>query len=413
VAIIYALLAFIAILFLWRYLAPADIRLNRRFLGRYLKDHSGRGPSSLRAGKLAASLAPGQHEEKVNYAVKVNYADGSSKELLVQFFYPLEALQAERQRQKQLSEGSSGQMEMSVRQDHDQSVPDQARRLVGDPYGELREEAAHLEQRKAGYAAELSMLAKMNSFAPYFPELIAHDAKENVVLLSAVGSKRLDHILADSEPSRKETILKDLLAKMAMWHAKAGILAPYLPAGSALAPAQMRAQMEAALVLCQAGGEPRLSPDEHAKLMAVVERVAEVGNAPKGIKMADASPRAFFASDAREVDAKPIDFGRVRQDVSLLDVIEIVCDPAIGLGPDRERALFEHYLELRTKVEQGHDIEQGRKMLRLLAIYYRLMVLGYINLTVPYWTKESIFANKEALICYLDQLSADSRKEDK
>jgi len=302
-------------------------------------------------------------------------------------------------------------MEMSVRQDHDQSVPEQARRLVGDPHAELREENKYLEQKKESYAAEIRMLARMNSYAPYFPELIAHDSKANITLLRGIGTRRLDKVLAESEPSRKETLLKALLTKMATWHAKASILAPYLPAGATLAPAQLRSQMGAALVACQAGGEPRLSPDEYAKIIAAVELVAKVGDAPKGIKMAEASPRAFFVGEGVAGEANPLDFGRVRQDVSLLDVVELVCDPAIALELSNEEHLIEHYLETRAKVEDGYDIDKARELLRLLSIYYRLMVLGFFNLTVPYWTKAAIAANKTALFCYLDQLRENTHTE--
>ncbi|MBS3938942.1 MAG: hypothetical protein KGZ50_10290 [Peptococcaceae bacterium] len=409
---IYGLLALAVIFLLWRYFTPADMRLNRRFLSKHLKDQAGRGPSKITVEKLTVNLTPGQAEEKVLCVVNASFADGTTVGVLAQIFYPLEALLAERQRRRQQGEGSgASMMEMSPQKEHDQSVPEQARRIAGDPLSDLQEEAKILAEKNEQNTAEIMLLEKMNAYAAFFPTLVAHDKQQKITLLSPVSTKRLDRVLAVSDAFAKEALLGGLLTKMATWHSKARLLSPYLPAAAELTPTLMRSQMDAALESCRATVKVDVGHEMLTKLATMVGRVAEAGSAPKGIKMGEASPRAFFlaATDANE--AVPFDFGRVRRDVSLLDVVELLCDPATALDAKSAGVLLEHYLATRARLEEDYEVERERRLYFALTVYYRVLLLGFFNSSVPYWTKDAMAANITLLRSVVGELGSTESME--
>lgn len=409
---VYGLLALAIIFLLWRHFTPADMRLNRRFLSKHLKDQSGRGPSKIAVEKLPVNLAPGQAEEKVLCIVNASFADGTSKRVLAQIFYPLESLLAERQRRRQQGEGSgASMMEMSPQKEHDQSVPEQARRLTGDPLADLQEEAKILAQKNEQNTAEIMLLEKMNAYAAFFPTLVAHDKQQKITLLSPVSAKRLDRVLAVSDAWAKEDLLNGLLTKLATWHSKARLLSPYLPAAAELTPTLMRSQMEAALENCRAAVKVEVGHEMLTNLATMVSRLAEAGSAPKGIKMGEASPRAFFLSATNAAEAVPFDFGRVRRDVSMLDVVELLCDPATALDAKSAGVLLEHYLTTRARLDEDFEVERERKLYFALTVYYRVLLLGFFNSNVPYWTKEALAANITLLRSVVDQLGSTESME--
>jgi hypothetical protein len=78
---------------------PGDLRLNRAFVGHYVQDSRGKGPSRLRIERLGANQTTDDAvQERVFYRLQATFADGTERPLLAQIFYPLESLQQERER---------------------------------------------------------------------------------------------------------------------------------------------------------------------------------------------------------------------------------------------------------------------------------------------------------------------------
>ena len=84
----------------WRVISPGDVRLNRVYLRRYIKDSKGNGPKRLSVKRIPAVIPAGQPEERVCYHIEALFADGSQQQLTAQVFYPLEAMQMERDKQQ-------------------------------------------------------------------------------------------------------------------------------------------------------------------------------------------------------------------------------------------------------------------------------------------------------------------------
>jgi len=420
VEVIYGLLVLGVAFFAWRYFSPADVRLSRRFLARYLKDKAGRGPSKINIERLPVAVAPQQVEEQVYFAVSAFFPDGTAEQVLAQVFYPLESLLAERQKRHKASEGDNqNPMQASGGVEYDQAVPEQARRLKDDPLSDLREEARILEQKNARQAEEIKQLRALNSHSALFPRLLAHDAAQNITLLSSVGTVRLDKALQGHDEAHKEEMLRSLLVSLAQFHASSGSLTPELFAPARLTPALMRSQIAATFAGLMTAGVP-LADSELLRLTQSAEPICLLGDIPAGPKLAEASPRAFFASAALDSKYSPVDFGRVRQDVSLLDVVELLCDPATGLTPSAERALMKDYLGARADFLGDEERKLQEQTLWKLSVYYRLLLCGYLStqflakrrdgsqetarLLVPYWTKEALRPCLSALNSYLAEI---------
>lgn len=98
--VVYLFIVLVVLFIVWRVLAPGDVRLNRVYLRRHLKDSKGNGPKGLTVKRIPLVVPAGQPEEKVCYHVDATFADGSRQQLTAQVFYPLEALQLERDKQQ-------------------------------------------------------------------------------------------------------------------------------------------------------------------------------------------------------------------------------------------------------------------------------------------------------------------------
>ena len=415
--VIYGLLVLGLAFFAWRYFSPADMRLNKRFLARYLKDTVGRGPSKLEITRLDVIRQPEQAEEKVYFAVAAIFSDGTEERALAQVFYPLEALLAERQKRHKASEGdNSSTLQMSGGVDYDQSVPEQARRLKDDPLPDLREEAKVLAQKSARQAAEIRQLQAINNHTTLFPRFVAYDTKEKIAVLGGAGTMRLDKMLLDRDEVGKEGLLMTLLVSLAEFHAPTEKLTPELFSAARLNPALMREQIAASFAGLMAAGLP-LADSELLSLAVAAQTICLVGELPAGPKLAEASPRAFFVSTVGDYKCSPVDFGGVRQDISLLDVVELLCDPVTSLSPTKERTLMKEYLAARGNFSADFDPLRHEQVLWRLAVYYRLLLLGYlcgqflgkrkgghdtaVRLSVPHWKKEAISPCIAALDNYL------------
>ena len=418
--VIYGLVILGVAFFAWRYFSPADMRLNKRFLARYLKDTVGRGPSKLEITRLDVVRQPERAEEKVYFAVSAIFPDGTEECALAQVFYPLEALLAERQKRHKASEGdNSSTLQMSGGIDYDQSVPEQARRLKDDPLPDLREEAKVLAQKNARQAAEIRQLQAINNHTALFPRFVAYDTKENITVLGGAGNLRLDKMLLGMDEADKEGLLRKLLDSLAEFHAPVDKLTPELFSAARLNPALMHEQITASFAGLMAAGLP-LAESELLLLAVAAQPICLVGELPAGPKLAEASPRAFFVSSAGGHKCSPVDFGGVRQDISLLDVVELLCDPSTGLSPSRERALMKEYLAARGNFSADFDPLRQEQVLWQLAVYYRLLLLGYLcgqflgkrrgyhdkvaPLSIPNWKKEAIRPCIEALDSYLTEM---------
>ncbi len=85
-----------------------------------------------------------------------------------------------------------------------------------------------------------------------------------------------------------------------------------------------------------------------------------------GVRLADASPRALYVYNGV---VRPLNYGQLKQDIVLLDVIELVCDPAVQLTPEEEFDLLKYYIRARFPAEDDQSAVLA-ELLRL-AVHYR------------------------------------------
>ncbi len=133
-----------------------------------------------------------------------------------------------------------------------------------------------------------------------------------------MGGKRLDTVLHESPPDVRLQLLQDVLVRLAVFHASSGSLSLDLPSKGT------------------------------------------------GVRLADASPRALYVYNGV---VRPLNYGQLKQDIVLLDVIELVCDPAVQLTPEEEFDLLKYYIRARFPAEDDQSAVLA-ELLRL-AVHYR------------------------------------------
>jgi len=451
----------------WRMRAPADLRLNRRYLGRYLKDSDGRGPSQVKLTRVPAWLPAAELDELVYYHVQAQFADGSQQEATVQVLYPLESLQREReQKQKPSMAEDFNPLQNPAGLGGQRTPADEANKFKEDPLSELSEERRLIEQKTAQFDREVAELRRINSQSDLFPHLIAYDRAKHIAVLGSVGVRRLDMGMNEGKREECKQLLPSFLARLAAFHALGDELALNLPDKGAHSEQIIRGQITEALRALSLGGVLATTPPL-AEVIAATSPIWTAGAAYLGPRLPDASPRGLFVHGGQ---ARPLNYGRLRRDITLLDVIELLCDPAMPLSPEEELSLIKHYLAARfpgaalqdvarqdagdgmcqdtmdavgqdtmdavgqdTMDAVGQDtmaamrqdavdaVRQDAVLLETLrlAIYYRLVLAKHLaeyfsvlkrsphekhaSLSIPYWTDEAESRNFAALRFYLSQ----------
>jgi len=407
------LLALVAVaLVVWRMLLPADLRLNRRFLARFLKDSAGRGPSKVKLARVARWLPHSEIEEHVYYQVEAEYSDGSQQQATVQVLYPLESLQRQRE-QKTIIAADLDLMQNPENLLSTQTSTEPGEKFKEDPLRELTAERKLIEQKAAQFDREIEQLRHLNACTVLFPRLIAYDRAQHIALLGPLGVDRLDKVLHHGSADERLRLLENFLTTLAAFHEGCANLALSFPSRGAHNEQVVRRQLgEAIETLGEAGV---LSAEtSHQQILESTSPLWTAGADYVGPRLADASPRGLYVFSG---EVRPLDYGRLRRDISLLDVVELLCDPAMPLAVAEELALMKHYLSARfAAVDEARAAE--RNMLRL-AVYYRIVLAGHLTrhfcalketprekrgaLAIPYWTPAASHRNLEALQLYLGQ----------
>lgn len=410
---LYAFAAVAIALVVWRVVTPADARLNRRYISRFLKDRNGEGPKRLRVERIPMLTPAGKPEERVFFHVEAQFPDGTIEQVTAQVFYPLEALQMERDKKKKaLATDDYNMMQNPASLGGQQTPQEEAERFKEDPLKELTEEHKTVERKTAQLDAEVEQLKLINRCTTLFPQLIAYDRSQHITLMGPVGVTRLDTMLQKGKVPERLALLKTLLSSMVEFHnAGEGLAARLLPAMSHnenLIKGQIAGSFEGYVL---AGVS--LTETDIMSAVDATSLIWSAGNALYGPKLADGSPRAFCVLDGK---VRPVDFSKVRRDITLLDVVEILCDPATGLTPEQELELMKYYVE--TRFASGEASAGHLRDIIHLAIYYRMVLAGYLvkhfialgkssgeqrmALEIPYWNQGAIDRNVDALKYYLE-----------
>jgi hypothetical protein len=223
-----------------------------------------------------------------------------------------------------------------------------------------------------------------------------------------------------NEGKREECkqLLPSFLASLAAFHALGDELALNLPDKGAHSEQIIRGQITEALRALSLGGVLATTPPL-AEVIAATSPIWTAGAAYLGPRLSDASPRGLFVHGGA---VRPLNYGKLRRDITLLDVIELLCDPAMSLSPEEELSLIKHYLAARFPGAALQDVARQDAVLLetlRLAIYYRLVLAKHLaeyfsvlkrsprekraSLSIPYWTDEAESRNFAALRFYLSQ----------
>lgn len=369
-AILYAVLLLFIVMLIWRINHPGDLRLTRSFIGQYVKDLQGRGPQRIQMSRLPVTQAPDQPEERVYYNIQAQFADGSKKSLLAQIVYPLEALQRDRERKGRPGADESMMEPMAAPMAMQRG--DYTERLKEDPFKDLVKEEKVVEAVTKLVKSEVEGLRRLNRIPVIFPRLIAHDAKRLITLTEGVGVNRLDDQLQQRDGSERRELLQAVIRDLAVFHDQGKQLLGSFPPGAGHTEKQIRDALQDSLASWAIVGAP-VTEEQFLEILDAARPLLETTQAEIGLRLVDSSPRAFYLQGRQ---AGRIAWGGVREDISAFDVIELVCDPAAGLAAADELWLLNYYLEQR-QLEEGEKAELARDIPRL-AIYYRLVLLGYL-----------------------------------
>jgi hypothetical protein len=405
-------------------------------------------------------LPAAELDELVYYHVQAQFADGSRQEATVQVVYPLESLQREReQKQKPNMAEDFNPLQNPVALSGQRTALDEAGKFKEDPLRELTEERKLIEQKTAQFDREVALLGRINSRSDLFPRLIAYDRAKHIAVLGSVGVRRLDVDINEGKREECKQLLPSFLASLAAFHALGDELALNLPDKGAHGEQVIRGQITEALRALSLGGVLAATPPL-AEVIAATSPIWTAGAAYLGPRLPDASPRGLFVHEGQ---VRPLNYGGIRRDITLLDVIELLCDPAMPLSPAEEISLIKHYLAARfpgaalqdvarqdAMATVGRDagarvrrdkrgvsgqeavgaacqdtlrdaVRQDAVLLEMLhlAIYYRLVLAKHLaeyfsvlkrslrekraSLSIPYWTDEAESRNFAALRFYLSQ----------
>lgn len=405
--ILYAVLLLFIIILIWRINHPGDLRLNKRFIGRYVQDLQGRGPTQVRVNRLrVGSAAPNQAEDRVHFNLEVGFADGSKRSLLAQIVYPLEQLLQERASQ---SRPGADEMMPDTMGTPTSNQGDYLEKLREDPFKDLTKEEQVTAERAKQLAAEVEGLKRLNGLGVLFPRFIAHDAKQMITLTDGIGTKRLDGLLQQRDVAGRAELLRSIVSDLATFHQRGKTVAGYFMPGPGHSDRKIKTEMQNSLSAWDKVGAT-ISKEDFVQVLDLAEPLLKTSEVQPGLRLVDSSPRAYFLQGGKAGRAT---WDGVRTDVSAFDVVELVCDPAVGLNASEEIGLFEHYLQC-LEVPEDEQAEQGQLMIRL-AVYFRLVLLGYLahywaakpeqrGVGIKYWKPNAIAAASRNL---MEMMSAD------
>lgn len=366
--ILYVILVVAIVLLAWRINHPGDLRLNRRYLARYLKDAQGRGPVRLQTSKLAVDRPAGMSEERAYYNIAAEFADASRRSVLVQVVYPLEELHKEREQRNLPGSQDGGMMQGATEL---QSDADVGAKLKEDPFKDLAAEERVIAAKVAMVNAEVDHLRLLSIQGGIFPRLIAHDEQRLITITEPVGKQRLDDVWQELDTAARQTLLEQLLQDVATLHSHhSGDLAATLPPGPTHTERSIReslyASLETGLAMATASIQQVLNAAEPLTNTAQLER---------GLRLTNASPRGFFVQSER---VRSLNWAGLRRDVPALDVVELVCDPALGLSAEQEDYFFAVYLEKLPQTNDAAPVAPTLQEVRRLAIYFQLVLAGHL-----------------------------------
>lgn len=365
--LLYVILVFTIVLLAWRINHPGDLRLNRRYLRRYLKDTQGRGPVRLQTTKLPVDRSAGAPEERAYYDIKAEFADASKRSVLVQIVYPLEELHKERE-QRNLP----GSEDSNMMQGLTESGADVGAKLKEDPFKDLAAEEKVTAAKVAMVNMEVDHLRMVSINCALFPRLIAHDEQRLITITEPVGKQRLDDAWQELDDATRQSLLAQLLQDIAVFHSRSVDLAAILLPGPSHSERAMREALYSSL---ENGLEMATMSIQQAQ--AAAAPLYATAQLEKGARLANASPRGFFVKDGY---ARSFNWSGLRRDVSALDVVELVCDPALGLSAEQELDYLAVYLD---KLQNSTDADTEKLTLvdlRRLAIYFQLVLVGHLAL---------------------------------
>jgi hypothetical protein len=365
------LLSLAVILLLIRMTLPGDLRINKKYIGQFIKDSAGNGPKKISTKKMEILIPPGLPEERVYYNLLTEFADGSKQDFLVHIFYPLEVFHAEKEKNSRASQ----QEEANMSSMSDMSTPTMSsdvERFREDPFKDLSEEEKTKAAKEAELAAEIRQLGFLTLEKSVYPEIINFDTKRSIVVTEPVGSQRLDQVLLSMNPEQREELLRGVVKDLAAFHGQGEVLAGLLMPGVAHNDAMI---LQHILSSCEIWGAMGVgfTPAETESMLDALQPLYEDTLGLLGPKMGEASPRSFFV---REGVARSLEWGRARRDISGLDLAELLCDPIVQLDVQAEKRLLAQYVEARGFA----PAEAANQLLRMnrLTIYYRFVLLGYL-----------------------------------
>ncbi len=362
----YVILLIVIVLLVWRINHPGDLRLNRKYLARFLKDQQGRGPVQLQTSKLPLDRPADAPEDRAYYHIEAEFADASKRSVLAQIVYPLEELQKERERRNRPGNEDPNIMQSMASQlqsTFQVGVPE-------DPYKDLTMEEKITAAKVAEVNQEVEHLRMLSLYCDIFPRLIAHDEQRLITITEPVGQQRFDDLWQELDEASRRSLLVQLAEELALLHIRGEDLAALLPPGPSLSATSMRESIGAAL---ENGLELAATTIQQAQ--AAADPICAIANLEKGLRLANASPRGFFVHDGR---VRSCLWGGLRRDLSALDLVELICDPALGLTAQQEEDLLTVYLD---KLQQDLESEAERitlVQLRRLVIYFQLVLIGHL-----------------------------------
>ncbi|MGI6344518.1 MAG: hypothetical protein ACOX18_05575 [Bacillota bacterium] len=381
-----AIIAFILIL-IWRISRPGDLRLTRGYIGRYLQDSQGKGPVRVELDRLPVSLPTAEADERVFYQLRAEFGDGSQQEALVQVFYPLESVQQQRERQAQ--PGESQQLPTtSTAALQSRYAPNFEKEL----YQDLTEEQRVVALQRQALDAEIRQLELLNQQDALFPRLLAYDEKRLITFATAVGPQRLDDALQEHDEAGKLALLTPLVEDLARFHDWGRQVMEEFPPGAGHTEEQIKESLRECLQSWVQAGM-RLTPDGILEILNALTPLLTTAAAEIGLRLIDSSPRGYFLGEGQVM--RPT-WGRVVRDVSALDLIELICDPAVRLSAEGEFELMRAYVE-RRDISAAEKQRLAWDVLRL-AVYYRLRLSGFLaiaaseqrDLGLPYWDEATL-----------------------
>ncbi|HBK86030.1 MAG TPA: hypothetical protein DDZ53_08395, partial [Firmicutes bacterium] len=211
--LLYLILVVTICLLAWRINNPGDLRLNRRYLARYLKDAQGNGPVKVSTRKLVVDRPSGAPEERSFYNIEAEFVDTSRRSIMAQVVYPLEELHREREKKNLPGAQETDMMQGLTNM---QGSSDVGARLKEDPFKDLAVEEKVTAAKVAMVKAEVDQLRLLSTRCELFPRLIAHDEQRLITITDSVGKQRLDDVWQELDAVAKQSLLEQLVQDLAV-----------------------------------------------------------------------------------------------------------------------------------------------------------------------------------------------------